>query len=1077
MTEETNVGILAMEVYFPSTYISQKELEQANGVSAGKYTIGLGQESMSFSGDREDINSISLSVVQSLLEKYNISKKDIGRLEVGTESLVDKSKSTKTVLMSLFEGSGNTDIEGVTVINACYGGTAALLNALMWVDSSSWDGRYAIVVAADVAVYADGPARPTGGCGAVAMLVGRNAPLRIDLRTRTSHATHVWDFFKPKMDSEYPEVNGALSQTCYLQALDDCYTRYIAKQKSIRGVDSNITTEDFLLFHSPYNKLVQKSVSRLAFLDIVSGKLEDKNGDYKKWTSMPLDKTYEDKELESKLREIAMPIYKQKVSTGCEISKNTGNTYTASVYMNLAGLVSSEGASLDKKSIVLFSYGSGAMASMLNILPSASGSGNSSIFTLKRMQEALNIDNRLASREKLTPADLTTALDTREKSHSYIPYKPAFCTDNMFPGAFYLEEITKTYERNYRRKGLFEERVVGGPIVQDVDIEIDNEKQMVQDSLNKLKLSFREPAERIGSPVSALSPDHSTGLGEFISPGMKRNQTMVWASGRPNVRVVVTGIAAALPGRTNDVFPKGVNNIQRIIKGETCIGPIPTEVKESMLDKSVVLLNKHADGTQSKTTLKSTEENIQLCATIGHFNLTSYGVPESIASTMDRAVQVAVAAGLEALKDARIVTGEGEGLSGWVLPLSMQDTTGVVYATSFPALDAAVEEVSKFFETKTVKGLDISEIISGLRSRLEDTMGALSDDGEAALLELSKLAQEAASKEVPMKKYEFDRKFLFRVLVLGNAQLAQIVKAKGPNMQTNAACAGATQAIALAYDMIQVGRAERMIVVAGDNASSDNLMPWLGNGFRALGAATICPLLGGAAIPFDKRRSGMILGSGGIGMVLESEEGAMRRFSLASSSGLLTPDALRKWTRPFRCRLLGTLFSNSAYHGASMDRVHIAVEMERFISSVEKEQGILRSQIAKHGVYFSHETATHATPSSSCAANEIYGLRKVFGDDLCHLLILNTKGFTGHPMGVSFEDVVACEVLVSGQVPPIANYDPAGADPHLGSDLKFSKGGDYPCKYAMRFAAGFGSQIALALYGTAEVGSEGRSLI
>ncbi len=50
--------------------------------------------------------------------------------------------------------------------------------------------------------------------------------------------------------------------------------------------------------------------------------------------------------------------------------------------------------------------------------------------------------------------------------------------------------------------------------------------------------------------------------------------------------------------------------------------------------------------------------------------------------------------------------------------------------------------------------------------------------------------------------------------------------------------AGATQAIALAYDMIQVGRAERVVVIAGDNASSDTLMPWLGNGFRALGAAT-----------------------------------------------------------------------------------------------------------------------------------------------------------------------------------------------------------------------------------------------
>lgn len=43
----------------------------------------------------------------------------------------------------------------MTTINACYGGTAALLNALAWVESSGWDGRYAIVVAADIAVYAE----------------------------------------------------------------------------------------------------------------------------------------------------------------------------------------------------------------------------------------------------------------------------------------------------------------------------------------------------------------------------------------------------------------------------------------------------------------------------------------------------------------------------------------------------------------------------------------------------------------------------------------------------------------------------------------------------------------------------------------------------------------------------------------------------------------------------------------------------------------------------------------------------------------------------------------------------------
>lgn len=53
--------------------------------------------------------------------------------------------------------------------------------------------------------------------------------------------------------------------------------------------------------------------------------------------------------------------------------------------------------------------------------------------------------------------------------------------------------------------------------------------------------------------------------------------------------------------------------------------------------------------------------------------------------------QVAVVAGLEALKDAGIVSGEGE--AGWMLPSHMRDTTGVMYASSFPALDAAIGEV------------------------------------------------------------------------------------------------------------------------------------------------------------------------------------------------------------------------------------------------------------------------------------------------------------------------------------------------------------------------------------------------
>jgi 3-hydroxy-3-methylglutaryl CoA synthase len=67
--------------------------------------------------------------------------------------------------------------QGVDCVNACYGATAALFNAVNWVESRAWDGRLAVVVAADVAAYPAGPARPTSGCGAVAMLVGATPQL------------------------------------------------------------------------------------------------------------------------------------------------------------------------------------------------------------------------------------------------------------------------------------------------------------------------------------------------------------------------------------------------------------------------------------------------------------------------------------------------------------------------------------------------------------------------------------------------------------------------------------------------------------------------------------------------------------------------------------------------------------------------------------------------------------------------------------------------------------------------------------------------------------------------------------
>ncbi|KZV74465.1 hypothetical protein PENSPDRAFT_681853 [Peniophora sp. CONT] len=56
-----DVGILGIEMYFPQRCISHEALEEFDGVSKGKYTIGLGQEFMAFCDDREDINSFALT--------------------------------------------------------------------------------------------------------------------------------------------------------------------------------------------------------------------------------------------------------------------------------------------------------------------------------------------------------------------------------------------------------------------------------------------------------------------------------------------------------------------------------------------------------------------------------------------------------------------------------------------------------------------------------------------------------------------------------------------------------------------------------------------------------------------------------------------------------------------------------------------------------------------------------------------------------------------------------------------------------------------------------------------------------
>ena len=88
------------------------------------------------------------------------------------------------------------------------------------------------------------------------------------------------------------------------------------------------------------------------------------------YLTKPIEETYSDRVLEGILKKISANSFQQKLSDANHASKHVGNTYTASVFLGLASLidrVSERDELTPGKSIVLFSYGSGALATMYRL--------------------------------------------------------------------------------------------------------------------------------------------------------------------------------------------------------------------------------------------------------------------------------------------------------------------------------------------------------------------------------------------------------------------------------------------------------------------------------------------------------------------------------------------------------------------------------------------------------------------------------------------------------------------------------------------------------------------------------------
>ncbi|HRW48743.1 MAG TPA: phosphopantetheine-binding protein, partial [Caldilinea sp.] len=503
----------------------------------------------------------------------------------------------------------------------------------------------------------------------------------------------------------------------------------------------------------------------------------------------------------------------------------------------------------------------------------------------------------------------------------------------------------------------------------------------------------------------------------------------------PSGSVVITGTGLGLPGANKPVMDP--DNAMRILRGEQFVDLIPERFRKQMAGKRITRLVKSDDGGGSFEVIEDTDEVIKLAGRGGSFDLAEeYGVPAKLIEALDITTQLSIAAGLDALREAAIPlvqryrpTSKGTYLPDrWMLPDALRDETGIIFASAFPGGDRMADEFGRYYEWESRR-----QQIAALEELRQYTTDP------TTLREIMRRIG-ALQDELAENPYEFDRRFIFRILAMGHSQFAEYIGARGPNTHVNAACASTAQGVALAEDWIRNGRCRRVIVVGADDVTSENLMGWIGSGFLATGAAATDDKVDEAALPFDRRRHGTLLGMGACALVVESEDAARER----GLRGIV--------------ELLSGETANSAFHGTRLDVNHISDVMNRLVTGAERRFGLNRYAMAPQMVFISHETFTPARGGSASA--EVTALRSTFGEAADEIVVCNTKGFTGHPMGAGVEDVIAVKILEHGIVPPVPNYKEV--DPDLGV-LNLSRGGRYPVQYALHLAAGFGSQIAMTL--------------
>jgi hydroxymethylglutaryl-CoA synthase len=331
------VGISDIAIYVPPYYLPHEALAAARGVPKEKYSIGLDNQKMAILPDWEDTVTMAANAALQVLEKSGTDPEDIQQLVVSTESGVDHAKPVASFVQGLLKIG--TRCRVYEVKNACYGGTAGLIDSIDRMSRGAASPRKSLLIMTDIAQYGFGtPGEPTQGAGAVALLVGQSPRLcSVDPSLNGVFSKNVFDFWRPT-GHRVPIVDGKLSIECYLMALEGALSEF----RSNAGIEQGGLMDylDYVIYHMPFTNMAKKAHRRLIEIEYRGSDLE-------------------------RQEEIYNRTFPSKVAPGLMGVREVGNIYTGSVFMGLVSLLENEREKAEDKKIGLFSYGSGCTAEFL----------------------------------------------------------------------------------------------------------------------------------------------------------------------------------------------------------------------------------------------------------------------------------------------------------------------------------------------------------------------------------------------------------------------------------------------------------------------------------------------------------------------------------------------------------------------------------------------------------------------------------------------------------------------------------------------------------------------------------------